>query len=136
MNQKWFEMDDIRRKKLNKSVWIPLRALQDQTSGSFGNTGYKNEFFGCASLAIPVKQKNATKNLVLHDIDFSNTGYYQHQTYIPSDTYEGETENDLEEDTEKFTGLYLVLQQRITSSELTEWHLHQDFVLTLGLKIG
>lgn len=34
----------------------------------------------------------------------------------------------------KFTGEYLVLEQRGNSNEKNEWHLNQDFVITLGLK--
>jgi hypothetical protein len=126
MNQQWFEMKDIRRKKLNKSVWLPLRALQNQTIGRFGYIGYKEEFFGCASLAVPDEQKNETGNIELTDINNSSTGYYENEKYIPCDTYEGNGG--------EFTGLYLVIDQNINRAELPEWYLHQDFVATLGLK--
>src|SRR6266581_4939386 len=29
MDQTWFEMENIRRRKLDKAVWIPLRAYQE-----------------------------------------------------------------------------------------------------------
>lgn len=126
MNQQWFELSDIRHKKLNKSVWIPVRALQNQSLGEDGYSGYKEEFFGCASLAIPSENKSAVEKIELHDINHSNAGYYEDGKYTPSDVYEGGTG--------KFIGLHLVLEQHINSVELTEWHLHQDFVASLRLK--
>lgn len=132
MNQQWFEMSDIRHKKLNKSVWIPLRALHTQSNGNNGYLGYKEEFFGCASLAILLEQKNAAGKIELHDINHSNAGYYQDEKYTPCDVYEGQA-NEFTGSNE-FQGLQLVLEQHINSDELAEWHLHQDFVTTLGLK--
>lgn len=126
MNQQWFELSDIRHRRFNKSVWIPLRALQDQSIGENGYLGYKEDFFGCASLAIPSENKDVVEKIELHDINLSNTGYYQDGKYTSSDEYEGGTG--------EFIGLHLVLEQHINRAELIEWHLHQDFVLSLGLK--
>ncbi len=126
MNQQWFEMSDIRHKKLNKSVWIPLRASQKQSIGRNGYLGYKEEFFGCAGVAIPSESKSAVDKIDLHSINHSNAGYFQDGKYTPSDVYE--------EYTGEFTGIYLVLEQHINSAELPEWNLHQDFVASLGLK--
>jgi hypothetical protein len=126
MEQQWFEMRDIRNKKLNKSVWIPLRAIQKQSVGKIGYLGYKEDFFMCSSLAISSESKIAVEKLDLHSINNSNTGYFQDGKYTPADTYE--------EYTGKFTGIFLVLEQHINSEETTEWHLHQDFVASLKLK--
>lgn len=126
MAQQWFEMSDIRHKKLNKSVWIPLRALQKQTVGKNGYMGYKEDFFMCSSLAIPSESKNVVGKIDLHSINNSNAGYFQDGKYTPSDVYE--------EYTGEFAGIYLVLEQHINSAELPEWHLHQDFVASLKLK--
>ena len=126
MEQLWFEMSDIRNKKLNKSVWIPLRAIQKQSVGKIGYLGYKDDLFMCSSLAIPSESRNAVDKLDLHSINHSNTGYFQDGKYTPADVYE--------EYTGKFSGIFLALEQRINSAELTEWHLHQDFVASLKLK--
>ena len=126
MDQQWFEMGDIRHKKLNKSVWIPLRAIQSQRLGEFGYLGYKEDLFMCSSLAISLDSKSAVGKINLHDINNSNAGYYQDGRYIPADVYEKYSG--------EFTGIYLVLEQRINSAELPEWCLHQDFVTSLRLK--
>jgi len=126
MEQQWFEMNDIRNKKLNKSVWIPLRAIQKQSVGESGYLGYKEDFFMCSSLAIPSESKSAVDKLDLYSINHSNTGYFQDGKYTPADIYE--------EYTGKFAGIFLVLEQHINSVEITEWQLHQDFVASLKLK--
>ena len=126
MEQLWFEMSDIRHKKLNKSVWIPLRAIQKQSIGKNGYLGHKEDFFMCSSLAISSESKSAVGKIDLHSINNSNAGYFQDGKYTPADVYE--------EYSGEFTGIYLVLEQHINSAELTEWHLHQDFVASLRLK--
>lgn len=127
MNQGWFEMPEIRRRKLANTVWIPLKASHRiKEIGRYGHAGYKFELYRASTLAIPVSQKQqATKlgwgdfaNLDLH------TGYVENGDYIPADTY---CYKDV-------SGLRLVLEQYTVSGEKPEWHLHQDFVLTLGLK--
>ncbi len=57
-NQKWFEMEDIIRGLSKKKVWIPLRAVQKiKDGGKYGYAGFKEEFFGSGTVAIPVSQK-------------------------------------------------------------------------------
>jgi hypothetical protein len=59
-------------------------------------------------------------------IRLQHSGFYQDDKYTPADVYEdyrGE-----------FTGAFLVLHQSFNSVEVAEWHLNQDFVITLGLK--
>jgi hypothetical protein len=36
-NPKWFQMEDIWTRKLNDSVWIPLRANQKSATGKDGH---------------------------------------------------------------------------------------------------
>lgn len=129
MNQNWFEMPEIRRRTFAKSVWIPLRAVNTiEEVGQHGFAGYKSEFFGAGSLAIPVDKKTEAEKLGWIDvgINHSHSGYIQGDEYIPSNVYK--------EYDGKFTGEHLVLEQRGNSKEKTEWHLNQDFVITLGLK--
>ena len=126
MEQLWFEFRDIRSKKFNKSVWIPLRAIQKQITGKNGFLGYEEDFFMCSSLAIPSESKSSVDKLDLYSINNSNIGFYQDGKYTPTDIFE--------EHTGKFSGIFLVLEQHINSEEVTEWHLHQDFVASLRLK--
>ena len=58
MDQAWFEMADIRRRGLSNAVWIPLRASrQIQRIGRYGYVGFRDEFFGVGSLAVPEDKK-------------------------------------------------------------------------------
>ncbi len=60
MDQKWFEMQEVRRRFFDKAVWIPLRAAHKiESIGEYGHLGYKEEFFGAGSLAIPDNMKRA-----------------------------------------------------------------------------
>ena len=63
--QEWFEFNDLKSKKYNKSIWIPLRASHDIIEEkSYGYDGYKNEFFSL------VKSHNETlPNLQLKNHD-------------------------------------------------------------------
>lgn len=129
VNQDWFEMGDIRRRKLESSVWVPLRAAQElQKNGRYGYLGYKKEFFGTGTVAVSIDQKDAVSKLGWKDIGISHnhSGFYDNGKYVAADIYE-----DYEG---KFLGVHLVLAQHLNSAEPTEWHLHQDFVTTLGLK--
>jgi len=129
VEQNWFEMRDIRRRKLASAVWIPLRTIDRiEATGKFGHLGNRFEFFGVGTLAVPTESKDEIHKLGWSDIGISHNhfGCVDEGKYIPSDVSEGYRA--------KYTGLHLVLDQRGNSAELSEWHLHQDFVITLGLK--
>lgn len=69
MNQEWFEMADIRRRRFANAVWIPLRAVQKVESvGRYGYLGYKEEIFAAGSLAVPIDKKSAAERLGWDDI--------------------------------------------------------------------
>jgi len=129
VNQDWFEMADIRRRKLKSSVWIPLRAVQEvQKNRHYGYLGYRREFFGTGTVAVPVDQKDTVSKLGWTHIGISHnhSGFYDNGKYIAADVYE-----DYDG---RFLGVHLVLAQHLNSADPAEWHLHQDFVITLGLK--
>lgn len=55
MNQEWFEMKGVRKRYFDKAVWIPLRSVNKiESKGKYGYLGYKEEFFGAGSLAVPL----------------------------------------------------------------------------------
>ncbi|MFI5096406.1 MAG: hypothetical protein ACHQT6_00390 [Candidatus Acidiferrales bacterium] len=129
MDQEWFEMADVRRRKLDGAVWIPLRARQDlQATGRRGHLGYRSEFFGVGSLAVPLKNRAAASGLGWTRIGLahSHRGYIQRGRYVPADVYEGYGP--------RLNAMALVLVQEGNSDDPQEWHLHQDFVITLRLK--
>lgn len=126
--QAWFEMADLRRRQLDSAVWIPLRATNSiQASGEYATAGYKEEFFGAATIAVPVDQKNLAEGLGWSDVGISHDHgpYVQDGRYVPVDV--AIERGGLE-------ALRLVMAQRGNRVELREWHLHQDFVIALGLK--
>jgi hypothetical protein len=122
-------MPEVRRRKLANTVWLPLRAIHRIAEiGSYGHAGYRSEFYGVGTLAVPVENKLEAEKLGWMDVGISHnhSGYIEGGEYIPADVYydyHGE-----------FRGSYLVLDQRGNTVEKSEWHLHQDFVITLGLK--
>lgn len=129
MDQNWFEMPEVRRRKLAHAVWIPLRAAhQIEEIGSYGHVGYKSEFYGVGTLAVPTENKLEAEKLGWMDVGISHqhSGYFEECKYIAADVYQDYRS--------EFSGLHLVLVQRGNSAENSEWHLHQDFVITLGLK--
>lgn len=127
MEQAWFEMQEIRRRKLATVVWIPLRCInQVIETGQIGHLGYKSEFYGVGSIAIPLAQKAAAEKLDWMDIGISHnhSGAVQDGKYIPADFLEDGG----------VSGVHLVLDQRGNKLDPSVWHLHQDLVITLGLK--
>lgn len=127
MDQKWFEMTDIRRRKFDAAVWIPLRCAQTvRSAGRRAHSGHTEEFFGVGSVAMPVGQKENASSLSWQNVGLlhSHKGYFDKGRYVPADVFESRG----------VEGLALVLVQDGNSEEEPEWHLHQDLVIALGLK--
>jgi len=58
VDQNWFEMPEVRRRKLANAVWIPLRAIHRiEEIGNHGHAGYRSEFFGVGTLAVPTEKR-------------------------------------------------------------------------------
>ena len=73
MPQAWFEMAEIRRRKFASSAWIPLRVVQPICEeGNRGHLGFKEEFFGAGSIAVPVDLKEKTTKLGWSDVGISH----------------------------------------------------------------
>jgi hypothetical protein len=128
MEQRWFEMPEIRRRKYRNAVWIPLRVNQVLLrNGKPGSAGFQEEYFGAGSLAIPTEMKEATQQLGWMEIGVvhEHSAYVQDGHYHASDRYEQEDS--------KLIGIPLVIEQRLTRNEPLVWHLHQDLIVALGL---
>ena len=128
MDQEWFEMHNIRRRNLAAAAWIPLRAARAcDRVGRSGHVGYREDWLGVGSLAVPTDNRSDALALSLDAIGFrhNHAGVVDNGRYVPADVYE-----DLEG---RFAGVHLVLDQRRGGAKPSEWHLHQDFVTTLGL---
>ena len=128
MDQEWFEMQDIRKKNFSKSVWIPLRAIYElDKQGNYGYGGYKEDFFGCGSIAVPTTNIASAKKLGWSDVGIDeHSSYFENSKYCPADIHEIYGES--------FVGLRLVIDQRAYDDEPSIWHLNQDFVIALGLR--
>jgi len=127
MEQKWFEMPEIRKRRFDSAVWIPLRANQSDETGKLGHLGHKSDYFGVASLAVPLRKLDAAGDLgwgslnLMHDHCGSTYG----GRYVPADEY----------DDKRLKGaIPLVMSQSGNSAELSTWHPHPDLVITLKLK--
>lgn len=128
MDQSWFEMWDLRKRKLDKSVWIPLRAEKIiRNSVQFGFIDYIEEFIGYGSIMVPIDKQSFTEQLDWTDVGITHTHScsFHDCKYVPADVYY----ND------ELEGVNLVLNQSFDNNlDCNEWHLHQDLVISLGLK--
>jgi hypothetical protein len=129
VEQMWFEMPEVRRRKLANAVWIPLRAMHRiEEIGADWHAGYKSEFYGVGTLAVPTANKREAEELGWTDVGIlhHHSGRVEENKYIPADIYQDHRG--------ALSAVHLVLDQRGNSAENSEWHLHQDFAITLGLK--
>ena len=125
MEQEWFEMPEVRRRTLATAVWIPLRVSEYiEKQGTHGRIGYREQFHGVGTLAVPLARRRDAEALDWMSLGLINAhrGLVEDNSYVPSDI-----RTDV-------SGVYLVLEQCGNSVECIEWHLHQDFVITSGLK--
>lgn len=129
VDQKWFEMEDIRSRTLARRSWIPICSYTTvKKDGEFGKEGYREELAFCDSVMVPVESKEAALKFEWMDVMVSHAngpwvdddGVY-HEAGLFKHYESG------------IHGRYLVLRQRI-DGEAEDWHLDQDFVL--GLKLS
>jgi hypothetical protein len=124
----WFEMPDVRRRRFDSAVWIPLRAIQTiETRGRYGFEGHCEHFFGAATLALPLDQRAAAEKLGWDEVGIG----HDHRPdvegqYVPVDI-EGHQHVGV-------TGVRLVFEQRGNREESRQWHLNADLAIALGLK--
>jgi hypothetical protein len=128
MDKSWFELKEIRRRRLADAVWIPLRvAEQVEKKGEYGYVGHKEEYFGLGSVAVPTSRRDAAKELSWSELGGHDQRVWATKDYYkPADVYQYQDKEDL--------GIELVLRLHFDAEEPTEWHLHQDLVFALGLK--
>lgn len=129
MHQGWFEMTDVKKRFLDKSVWIPLRqssVLIDEEK--YGYLGFREEYFGIGSIAVPLVQRNEAEKLGWMEIGLkdSNLGYFDGEEYKPAHIYKNYEGTLIAE--------HLVILSEGNSIECSQWYLNNDLVVTLGLK--
>jgi hypothetical protein len=123
----WFEMADVRRKKFDGAVWIPLRAVQKlEQIAQYGTEGHREEGFYAATLAVPLDQREAAEKLGWMDVGIMRA----HAPWID----DGEYQPVEHEHHDGVDGVRLVLEQSGNRDEPAEWHLNVDVVIALALK--
>jgi hypothetical protein len=127
MEQKWFEMAEVRKRRFDSAVWIPLRACERSETGKLGHLGHKSEFFGAGSLAVPLRKRDAAAKLGWTDLGLAHDhcGCVDRGRYVAAEECW---------DKQLKGAVRLVLSQRGNSAEPEIWHIHPDFAITLGLK--
>ena len=129
MDQQWLEMKDIRRRRLDGTVWIPLREQWEVRVGEHGHVGFREEYVSIATLAVSKQDKAKVEGLTVQDLAVRGCGHHgavDDSAYVQADVYDHFG---------TFSGVHLVLEQNFNALEdAREWYLHQDLVLTLGLK--
>ncbi len=127
MDQKWFEMPEIRKRSFNTAVWIPLHASRYvELIGERGRLGFRAEYFSAATIAVAIDQRIVADELEWEDVCrlHSHCGWVDGDRYVPADVF----------DRGEFTAVRLTLEQEAYGDEPNEWHLHQDLAITLKLK--
>lgn len=129
MDQKWFEMLDIRRRQHNNASWVPLIAsVTEKGKIPYAYSGHIETYLGINTLAVPNASKTEAEKLDWQNFGLGNDGRptFEGNTYIPVDIYN--------EEHPKFSGIKLVIVQDFNNIDTSEYHLNQDFVMALGLK--
>jgi hypothetical protein len=128
MKADWFEMKEIRRRRIADAVWIPLRAIETIIKeGEYGYPGYRHEFFGLGTLAVPLGRREAAQKLGWSDIGISHQQgiWATKEFYKPAEIFRYNANEDF--------GVELAMIQHFDGAEPRQWHLNQDLVFALGL---
>jgi hypothetical protein len=124
----WFEMKQIRKRRIADAVWIPLHSIETiLEEGEYGYPGYRREFFGLGSLAVPLTKRGEAKKLGWSDIGISHQQgiWAAKEFYKPAEVYQYNENAEL--------GIELAMIQDFDGAERPQWNLNQDLVFALGL---
>jgi hypothetical protein len=127
--QQWFEMEEVRRRKLANSVWIPLRQAETvKSAGDSRTIGSFEELVCAGSVAISVEHRKIGDSLGWSDIGLM----HEPAPFAFSDGRYKAADVFLHNEKEAI-GVELVLVQRLNSAHQSEWHINPDMVMALGL---
>jgi len=126
----WFQMPEIRRRRLVSAVWIPLRQSETLlTEGTNRKPGFYEETLCVGSLAVYADQREAGDRLSWSDIGLIHEpGPYAFSDgrYKPADQYHYHDDGPA-------IGVELVILNRLNSDHDTEWLVNQDLIVALRL---
>ncbi|MBK8762280.1 MAG: hypothetical protein IPM03_18015 [Sulfuritalea sp.] len=126
--QAWFEMVDVRRRRWETAVWIPLRRSETLArEGDYSTLGSLEEFDGVGAVAIHPEFRELAEKLGWSDFGLINTKSYasKNHPYKPADVV---WHND-----GQAIGFSLVLVHRVSRDHPSQWIVHPDLVIALGL---
>jgi hypothetical protein len=70
----WFEMHDVRRRRLIGAVWLPLRAADYvQKERKYAEPGFVEEYLGAGPAAIPIDHAADATELGWHELGPRNS---------------------------------------------------------------
>lgn len=124
----WYYLEDVRKKKIANSVWIPLRRCESLEYGDINREGFWSIFSGTGSLAVPLTRRDEGEHLTWMDIGLAHfqRPYAFDNSYKSVDCFQQSDEDDL--------GIELVLVQSFCDNVFPEWHLNQDIIFALDLR--
>lgn len=124
MDKKWFDLRHQIKRTYAQSVWIPLSIGITEKSGEYGSADYRDVFEGAHSVVVPLDRRELAETYSWSDEQDSRP-WAEAGIYKPSDVHSHNEEVDV--------GFRLALRQPVPGEQRSVWHLHQDFVLALGL---
>lgn len=124
MENEWPDFRRMVRRPYANRVWVPLGLSKSITSGEYPNPGYRAEYEGVHSLAVPVAKRELGEGYSWSDNNehrpWATKGYYK-----PAEAHWHNDEGEL-------VGIRLALRQTFPDRP-NKWHLNQDFLIALGL---
>lgn len=128
--QQWFEMEEVRRRRLAKAVWIPLRQSETvDKKGDYKTVGSREDVICVGSVAVAKDFRAIGDTLGWMDIGLIHDPgpfAFADGRYKPADVF---LHNEKEA-----IGIELVLVQHFNTDHKQEWLVNQDLIMALGLK--
>ena len=128
MDNDWFEMNDLKKRDYNRSVWIPLcRSEILKKEKRYGMDGHIEEYAGCFAVMFDAYLEAAVLDIDWNNVAVnSNNGpWTEGHEYFEAGQFLGPLSVD--------HGKYLVLEQTFDSVDMPVWNLDQDLVMALRL---
>lgn len=121
------EMQDILRRSISRSVWVPLMVQEEVSVGSAHHPGFVESYEGICAVAFPTD-----KRAVAMDVSWTDTGIHDgHRPCVENDRFIGaDMFSDLHNEIE---GVRLVLEQSTNSIDGPRILVHHDLILGLGI---
>jgi len=128
--QAWFEMADIRRRRVASSVWIPLRRMEHlKKQGNYSSVGSLDEFDGVGSIAVLPEHRQ----FVEERLGWSDIGIGRDPSPYASKKYPYKPADVVWHNDGQQIGVAFVFVQRLNYLHANEWIVNPDLVMALGL---